>query len=88
MSIKDKILRGTDANLHVSFDVGHSSIGCPSRCDLVWQLGGMEAGKVIDVLAGFRFPGIQKPAMHVAGQSVAWRGWWTCQRFQGRAEGA
>jgi CRISPR-associated endonuclease Csn1 len=27
MSIKDKILRGTDANLHVSFDVGHSSIG-------------------------------------------------------------
>src|ERR1035437_872855 len=27
MSIKDKILRGTDTNLHVSFDVGHSSIG-------------------------------------------------------------
>jgi hypothetical protein len=27
MSIKDKILRGTDANLHASFDVGHSSIG-------------------------------------------------------------
>jgi CRISPR-associated endonuclease Csn1 len=27
MSIKDKISRGTDANLHVSFDVGHSSIG-------------------------------------------------------------
>src|SRR5208282_5000784 len=27
MSIKDKILRGADANLHVSFDVGHSSIG-------------------------------------------------------------
>jgi HNH endonuclease/RuvC endonuclease subdomain 3 len=27
MSIKDKISRATDANLHVSFDVGHSSIG-------------------------------------------------------------
>jgi len=27
MSIKDKILGGTDANLHLSFDVGHSSIG-------------------------------------------------------------
>jgi len=27
MSIKDKILRGMDANLHVNFDVGHSSIG-------------------------------------------------------------
>jgi len=27
MSIKDKLARGTDANLHVSFDVGHSSIG-------------------------------------------------------------
>jgi CRISPR-associated endonuclease Csn1 len=27
MSIKGKITRGTDANLHVSFDVGHSSIG-------------------------------------------------------------
>ena len=27
MSIKDKILRGTNVNLHVSFDVGHSSIG-------------------------------------------------------------
>jgi hypothetical protein len=46
----------------------------PNRCDLVWQLGGMEAGKIIDVLAGFQFPRIQKPPMHVAGQSVAWRG--------------
>jgi hypothetical protein len=55
-------------------DVPDSGVWVPSRCDLVWQLGGMEAGKVIDVLAGFRFPGIQKPAMHVAGQSVAWRG--------------
>jgi len=27
MSIKDKISSGTDANLHLSFDVGHSSIG-------------------------------------------------------------
>jgi CRISPR-associated endonuclease Csn1 len=27
MSIKDKILGGADANLHLSFDVGHSSIG-------------------------------------------------------------
>jgi CRISPR-associated endonuclease Csn1 len=27
MSIKNKILRGANANLHVSFDVGHSSIG-------------------------------------------------------------
>ena len=46
----------------------------PSRCDLVWQLGGLNAGKVIDVLSGFQFPGIQKPAMHVAGQSSIWRG--------------
>ena len=46
----------------------------PSRCDLVWQLGGLNAGKVIDVLSGFQFPGIQKPAMHVAGQSSTWRG--------------
>jgi hypothetical protein len=27
MSIKDKISHGSDANLHLSFDVGHSSIG-------------------------------------------------------------
>ena len=27
MSIKDKISRGTDANLQLAFDVGHSSIG-------------------------------------------------------------
>jgi CRISPR-associated endonuclease Cas2 len=27
MSIKENIARGTDANLHISFDVGHSSIG-------------------------------------------------------------
>jgi hypothetical protein len=46
----------------------------PSRGDLVWQIGGLNAGKVVDVLAGFRFPGIQKPAMHVAGQSSIWRG--------------
>ncbi|MDB6037230.1 MAG: hypothetical protein JWM99_1071, partial [Verrucomicrobiales bacterium] len=27
MSIKGKISLGTNANLHLSFDVGHSSIG-------------------------------------------------------------
>jgi len=55
-------------------DVPDFGLWVPSRCDLVWQLGGMEAGKIIDVLAEFQFPRIQKPPMHVAGQSVSWRG--------------
>lgn len=46
----------------------------PNRVDLVWQVEGVEAGKVIDALGQYRFPGIQNPPLHVSGQTVTWKG--------------
>ena len=44
------------------------------RIDLVWQFGGLHAGRVVDALSGFRYPAIRKPPMHIAGQSLSFRG--------------
>ena len=46
----------------------------PMRLDLVWQFEGLLAGRVIDALSAFRFPGVRKPPLHQAEHGVSWRG--------------
>lgn len=50
-----------------------------TRLDLAYQFAGLHSERVIDALSAFRFPHVHNPPMHVAGQTVSWRG--TRSRF-------
>lgn len=44
------------------------------RLDLVWQFEGLQAGRVINAISAFRYPGIQKAPWHQVDCGVSWRG--------------